>query len=126
LLAFVKLRRRNLGPILDANGWAINTSARINVPFGTRLTDIAKLPPGSTIDIHDHYAEKSVVWPKVLAVILFVGWLFLFVWDVGILYSLTKNWSWGPLGKPPASQEDKKDKAAPPSAEATNVPSVKK
>ena len=126
LLAFVKLRRRNLGPILDANGWAINTSARINVPFGTRLTDIAKLPPGSTIDIHDHYAEKSVVWPKVLAVVLFVGWLFLFVWDVGILYSLTKDWTWGPLGKPPASREDKKEKENPPPAETTNTASIKK
>jgi hypothetical protein len=126
LLAFVKLRRRNLGPILDANGWAINTSARINVPFGSRLTDIAALPPGSTIDIHDHYAEKSAVWPKVLAVVLFVGWLFLFVWDVGILHTLTKDYSWGPLGKPPASQEEKKDKTTPPSPEATNAGSVKK
>jgi hypothetical protein len=127
LLAFVKLRRRNLGPILDANGWAINTSARINVPFGTRLTDIAKLPPGSTIDIHDHYAEKSVIWPKVAAVVLFVAWLFLFVWDVGILYSLTKDWTWGPLGKPPASREEKKDKdKPPPPAETTNAPGLQK
>jgi hypothetical protein len=124
LLAFVKLRRRNLGPILDANGWAINTSARINVPFGTRLTDIAKLPPGSTIDIHDHYAEKSVIWPKVAAVVLFVAWLLLFVWDVGILYSLTKDWTWGPLGKPPASREEKKDKDKPPPPEATNAASA--
>ncbi|HUC86136.1 MAG TPA: hypothetical protein VL970_13150, partial [Candidatus Acidoferrales bacterium] len=65
LFAFVKLRRRNLGPILDANGWAINSSARINVPFGTRLTDIAELPPGSTLDFHDRYAEKTAVLPKV-------------------------------------------------------------
>ena len=27
LLAWLKLRRRNLGPILDANGWAINSRA---------------------------------------------------------------------------------------------------
>jgi hypothetical protein len=126
LLAFVKLRRRNLGPILDANGWAINTSARINVPFGTRLTDIAKLPPGSTIDIHDHYAEKSAAWPKMVAVVLFIGWLFLFVWDVGILHSLTKDYSWGPLGNPPASQQEKKDKTKPASPEPTNAPSAKK
>jgi hypothetical protein len=114
LLAFIKLRRRNLGPILDANGWAINTSARINVPFGTRLTDIAQLPPGSTIDIHDYYAEKLAVWPKVVALALLLAWLFLIVWDVGILYSFTKDWKWGPLGKPPAAQEEEKDKAKPP------------
>ena len=37
----MKLRRRNLGPLLDANGWAINALTRINVPFGTALTAIA-------------------------------------------------------------------------------------
>ena len=39
LLAAFKLSRRNLAPLLDANGWAINTRARINIPFGTSLTD---------------------------------------------------------------------------------------
>jgi hypothetical protein len=126
LLAFIKLRRRNLGPILDANGWAINSSARINVPFGARLTDIAKLPPGSTVDIHDHYAEKSSVWPKVLVVALILAWILAFVWDVGLLYTLTKNRTWGPLGKPPASQEEKKEQDKPPASEGTNAPSVKK
>nr|MBA2538099.1 hypothetical protein [Deltaproteobacteria bacterium] len=38
ILAFIKLRRRNLGPLLDANGWAINALTKINVPFGTVLT----------------------------------------------------------------------------------------
>ncbi|MCB1127157.1 MAG: hypothetical protein KDM81_11705, partial [Verrucomicrobiae bacterium] len=30
LIAWLKLRKRNLGPILDANGWAINARARLN------------------------------------------------------------------------------------------------
>lgn len=47
LLAWFKLRRRNLGPILDANGWAVNTKAKINIKFGARLTQLAKLPPGA-------------------------------------------------------------------------------
>jgi hypothetical protein len=111
LLAFVKLRRRNLGPILDANGWAINSTARINVPFGTRLTDIAKLPPGSTVDIHDRYAEKTSVLPKLVVVVLMVAWFFAFIWDVGILYGWTKEWHWKTtLGNPPASLTDKADK----------------
>jgi hypothetical protein len=105
LLAFVKLRRRNLGPILDANGWAINSTARINVPFGTRLTDIAKLPPGSTIDIHDRYAEKSAVLPKIVVVVLIVAWFFAFIWDMGILRGWTKDWK-TPLGKTPAPLTD--------------------
>lgn len=44
LLAYLKLRQRNLAPILDANGWAINTKAKMNVPFGAALTHVAKLP----------------------------------------------------------------------------------
>ncbi len=103
LLAFVKLRRRNLGPILDANGWAINTTARISVPFGTRLTDIAELPPGSSVETHDRYAEKSAAWPKILLVVLIIAWLFAFIWDVGILYAVTKKYWDTPIGKPPAS-----------------------
>jgi hypothetical protein len=130
VLAFVKLRRRNLGPILDANGWAINTSARINVPFGTRLTDIAALPPGSTVDRHDRYAEKSAVWPKVAVVALFIAWLFAFVWDVGILNTLSKDWKigpfTGPFGKPPALLEEKSDKDKPKPPEPTNAPGSKK
>jgi hypothetical protein len=109
LLAFVKLRRRNLGPILDANGWAINSSARINVPFGTRLTDIAVLPPGSSVDFHDRYAEKSAVLPKVVVAVLIVAWFFDFAWDVGLLRGWTKDWK-TPLGKPPASLTEKTDK----------------
>ncbi len=47
LIAWLKLRQRTLGPILEANGWAINGRVKISVPFGTRLTCRAKLPPGS-------------------------------------------------------------------------------
>jgi hypothetical protein len=34
LIAWFKLRQRNLGPILDANGWAVNAKAKLNIPFG--------------------------------------------------------------------------------------------
>ena len=37
-IAWFKLRKRNLGPILDDNGWAVNARARINIPFGASLT----------------------------------------------------------------------------------------
>lgn len=70
ILAYIKLRKRNLGPILDANGWAVNAAAKINVPFGTSLTGIAKLPAGSSVDHNDTYAEKSFPWKKWLFIIL--------------------------------------------------------
>jgi hypothetical protein len=99
VLAFVKLRKRNLGPILDANGWAVNAKAKINVPFGTSLTGIAKLPPGSSVDVSDRYAEKSAAWPKILIVLFLVWWIYAFLNDdQGRLY----RWTDGKYGKPPA------------------------
>jgi hypothetical protein len=61
LIAWLKLRQRNLGPILDANGWAINGLVRINVPFGGSLTKVAKLPPG-TIAAGDPDEDKGRPW----------------------------------------------------------------
>ncbi|HEX3720846.1 MAG TPA: hypothetical protein VH595_23080 [Verrucomicrobiae bacterium] len=103
VLAYMKLRQRNLGPILDANGWAINARAKINVPFGAKLTDIAKLPPGSRVDGVDRYAQKSAIWPKILLFVFLVWWIYAILSATGVLYRLTKNWDI-PLGKPPAAQ----------------------
>jgi len=75
-IAWLKLRKRNLGPILDANGWAVNAKARMNVPFGGALTGVAALPPGAAFGAADAYAEKRSVWPKIL-MFLFVLW---FIW----------------------------------------------
>ena len=62
LIAWLKLRQRNLGPILDANGWAINARVKINVPFGGSLTALPQLPPGATRVADDPYAEKRRPW----------------------------------------------------------------
>jgi len=47
LLAALKLRQRNLGPLLDANGWAVNARVRVGIAFGKRLTQVASLPAGA-------------------------------------------------------------------------------
>ena len=65
LIAWLKLRKRNLGPILDANGWAVNAKAKVNVPFGTSLTGVAALPPGAvSATVADTFAEPPPTWPK--------------------------------------------------------------
>lgn len=77
VMAWLQLRKRNLGPILDANGWAVNAKAKMNVPFGASLTQIAALPPGSQPASADPFAEKSSLWPKlILAGILCLGIVF--------------------------------------------------
>jgi hypothetical protein len=70
LLAWFKLRRRNLAPILDANGWAVNTQARLSIGFGTALTQIAVLPPGAARSLRDPYAKRRPLWPWLLLVLL--------------------------------------------------------
>lgn len=44
VMAWLKLRRRNLAPVLNANGWAINSDSLISVLFGRSLTEQVKFP----------------------------------------------------------------------------------
>jgi hypothetical protein len=78
VLAWLKLRKRNLGPILDANGWAVNAKAKINVPFGASLTRTAALPAGAQRDLVDPFAEKKRPWRLysllVLIILLTLAW----------------------------------------------------
>lgn len=118
VLAYLKLRKRNLGPILDANGWAINTRARINVPFGRTLTAVAKLPPGSRRDVHDRYAEQG--FPVKTVIVVLAALYLVWVWYEGRLdrhlpdhvrsTSVLGSWGPGSAGGPGAAPA-----AAPPS-----------
>lgn len=86
IMAWLKLRMRNLSPILDSNGWAVNTQAKINIPFGRSLTELAKLPEGSERSLQDPYAEKKRPWKLywTLAILLFIA---LYLWDQGYIQS---------------------------------------
>ena len=81
IIAWFKLRQRNLGPILDANGWAINARAKLNIPFGASLTALARLPEGSRQQLTDQFAEKKHPWKTVLFLVLMVA--------IGILVWIT-------------------------------------
>ena len=73
LLAYLTLRRRNIGPLLDANGWAVNARAKINVPFGASLTGLAHLPKGAKRSLHDPFAEKKRPWTLYLLLLIIVA-----------------------------------------------------
>ena len=71
LLAYMKLRRRNLAPVLNANGWAVNAHAFVNITFGATLTKLAKFP---FVKGRDPLADKKYPWwKKVLWIILILG-----------------------------------------------------
>jgi hypothetical protein len=75
LLAWLKLRKRSLGPILDANGWAVNTHASISLPFGATLTKVAVLPAGSQRSLLDPFAQqsRSSWWWVLLLIVVFAS-----------------------------------------------------
>ena len=85
VMAWLKLRRRNIAPLLNANGWAINAASKISIPFGETLTEQAKYPK---LKLVDPYAKKGLApWKKwtislsVLVVVLGVLWAFnMFAW----------------------------------------------
>ncbi len=89
IIAWLKIRRRNLGPILDANGWAVNAKAKMNVPFGGALTGVAALPPGSQRDLVDPFAEKKSPWPKVIVFVILLVIACLVLNKMGYLYDWT-------------------------------------
>jgi hypothetical protein len=89
LIAWLKLRKRNLGPILDANGWAINARARLNVPFGATLTGIAHLPRGAKIVSKDRFGQRPAAWPRFVAVLVVLGFIYSLLNDYGLVRMLT-------------------------------------
>lgn len=82
LLAWLKLRSRNLGPMLDANGWAVNARAKMNIRFGASLTAVATLPPNAERSLDDPFEDQKTSWGRwaALGVLLAVGAL---AWHFG-------------------------------------------
>ena len=82
VLAWMKLRRRNIAPLLNANGWAINASSRISIPFGETLTDIARFPK---LKLKDPYARRGLpAWLKWLLTFLSVVAVVVGLWLGGM------------------------------------------
>ena len=102
IIAFLKLRKRNLGPILDANGWAVNAKAKINVPFGGSLTQIASLPEGSDHDLFDPFAEKESPWPTILGILVAAAIAYVVLDKFGKI----NEWTNGSLGSKSKASAD--------------------
>ena len=60
-IAWRKLRKRDLGPVLNANGWAINAASLVNVKFGKTLTSLVKYPKLTAVDPE---ARKKALWRR--------------------------------------------------------------
>ncbi len=128
LLAWLKLRQRNLGPILDANGWAINSRARINVTFGAAMTELAAIPTGSRRSLSDPFADRTPPWRLYIALstLLIVAG----TWYVGRLDGLLPTFMqstevlgpYAPGAKAKDGQASSKEPATTPAAAPATAP----
>ena len=93
VLAWLKLRKRNLAPLLNANGWAINADSLVGATFGASLTEQAQFPmmklvdpyaPVKKISAGGKWAIAISVIVAVVAIALFVLWML----DIRIIATL--------------------------------------
>lgn len=62
IMAWLKLRKRNIAPLLNANGWAVNAASIVNIRFGATLTDQVHFP---IVKVADPFAKKGLAtWKK--------------------------------------------------------------
>lgn len=85
-IAWRKLRKRNLGPVLNANGWAINALVLINILFGETLTSVARYP---LVKGNDPYKKKKKkpAWLRILELVILLA-------GIGFILYLTDNLTW--------------------------------
>ena len=87
ILAWMKLRKRNLAPLLNANGWAVNADAIVNVLFGNTLTEQAQYP---LVKLQDPHAKIKKLtnggkWTiGIASILLGIGIAVLIMWWLGI------------------------------------------
>jgi hypothetical protein len=84
ILAYFKLRSRDLAPVLNACRWAVNRRIRMTMLLGHVFTQEAALPEGAERQLTDPYADKNharltLLLGVLAAALALVVWL----WAVG-------------------------------------------
>ena len=125
IITAMKLHKRNLGSILDANGWAINTRARINITMGRYLTSVAKLPENSKRNFDDPFKEEKNHWRMWLTIILIVL-LLMFFFLPGFAESrhMVKAFFIGESACEETAKKDEPKKSEAPAAPADKAPAA--
>ena len=79
-IAWRKLRRRDLGPVLNANGWAINAASFVRGKFAKGLTAVAQFPRLKDVDpAARRKARRRCFWWCLVIVLLLAAaaaWFF--------------------------------------------------
>ena len=72
IIAWHKLKQRNIGPILDASGWAVNGNVRITPVLGASLTHLPVRPLNASLFKYDPFPLKKFPLKSVIAWILVI------------------------------------------------------
>ena len=85
IMAWLKLRRRNIAPLLNANGWAVNAASKVSIPFGETLTDVARFPK---MRLKDPYKKGMAAWKKILISVVCLAVIAAALWVFGLLSAI--------------------------------------
>ena len=79
IIAWLKIRKRTLAPLLDASGWAVNGRTLISAKLGRALTSRATLPIASHCNFDERRGARSAFWAAlgitVIACLVITGYL---------------------------------------------------
>ena len=85
-IAWRKLRHRDLGPVLNANGWAMNAASLVSVKFGKTLTSLAEYPKLTEVDPESRRkARRRCFWWSFFGVVVVTC---LVLWLLNVLLPL--------------------------------------
>lgn len=84
ILGWLRLRARDIAPILNACGWAINRRLRFSLKLGRLFTSEAALPGNSERQLTDPYADDTSTRNTIIAVLVLAAVL-AGLWFAGVL-----------------------------------------
>lgn len=73
LIAWRKLRQRNIAPILDASGWAVNGNVKITPRLGSELTHLPTRPASGFLNKKDPFAIKKAPVKRIIFCLILVA-----------------------------------------------------
>ena len=83
IIAWLKLRKRTLAPLLDASGWAVNGRTLISAKLGQMLTKRATLPMHAQCSFDDNNRIRKGIWLALgLSIVASIaGWFCLYAFN---------------------------------------------
>jgi len=70
LIAWLKLRQRTLGAMLEGNGWAINGRIKVNMLLGNQLTEVRRVPLNARLALKDPFEDRVAKRRRIYVAIL--------------------------------------------------------